>query len=142
MINELVNDDLEKLRVVGWHKTDKKWTDLGNSGTTGNTNEGTITSLPFLPDTYEVLTFGSVTKTDNSDLIIYNTFTPNNDGVNDTFVIEGLESKPNTLHIYNRWGAKVYSAKNYQNDWNGKATEGIVYRKREKTTGRHLFLCS
>ncbi len=38
---------------------------------------------------------------------------PNQDGVNDIFVISGIERLENTLEIYNRWGVKVYETKNY-----------------------------
>lgn len=47
-------------------------------------------------------------------------FTPNNDGFNESFVIENLENYPdNQLVIFNRWGNKVYEQNNYQNDWTG-----------------------
>ena len=51
---------------------------------------------------------------------VYNGFSPNNDGVNDALVIEGIESFPNsTLTIYNRWGTQVMTVRNYKNDWKG-----------------------
>lgn len=51
---------------------------------------------------------------------IFNGFSPNGDGLNDTFVIEGIENYPdNTLHVYNRWGNEVYFTEEYQNDWGG-----------------------
>ncbi len=51
---------------------------------------------------------------------IANTMTPNGDGANDMFFIEGIESYPNSnLIIYNRWGSTVYETNNYQNDWYG-----------------------
>ncbi len=51
---------------------------------------------------------------------VFDGFSPNGDGVNDYFTINGLEFF-NTHHliIYNRWGNPVYESKNYQNDWNG-----------------------
>lgn len=49
-------------------------------------------------------------------------FTPNGDGFNDYFVINGLERYPvNHLTIYNRWGNMVYEKQNYNNDWDGYA---------------------
>ena len=46
---------------------------------------------------------------------------PNGDGKNDTFIIPGiLNSQPNTLTIFNRWGNIVYEKDNYQNDWRGQ----------------------
>jgi gliding motility-associated-like protein len=51
---------------------------------------------------------------------IPNIFTPNNDGINDLFVIKDLEKFPNgKIEIFNRWGLKVYQNTNYSNDWNG-----------------------
>jgi gliding motility-associated-like protein len=54
------------------------------------------------------------------DVLIPEGFSPNNDGVNDTFTIIGLEDYPShKLSIFNRWGHKVFEATNYQNDWDG-----------------------
>lgn len=48
--------------------------------------------------------------------IIPNTFTPNGDGVNDTFEIPALLQYPNfIIEIYNRWGNKVYDYSNNGN---------------------------
>lgn len=50
-------------------------------------------------------------------------FSPNGDGVNDTFVIPGLAGMGNhKLTVFNRWGNIVFEATNYKNDWGGKAT--------------------
>jgi gliding motility-associated-like protein len=53
-------------------------------------------------------------------LIIYNAFSPNEDGKNDVFTIGGLENFPNTqVAVYNRWGNQVFFSKDYKNDWRG-----------------------
>ena len=53
-------------------------------------------------------------------LIIYNGFSPNGDGVNDTFKIDGLEAyESHKLMVFNRWGNKVLQTDNYNNDWDG-----------------------
>jgi gliding motility-associated-like protein len=55
-------------------------------------------------------------------LVIPDGFSPNGDGINDEFVILGIEKYPeNELYIYNRWGGLVYSAKPYQNNWKGES---------------------
>ena len=56
-------------------------------------------------------------------------FTPNEDGVNDNFVIKNLEKYPDSqLQIFNRWGNVVYQATGYRNDWDGRnAPDGTYY---------------
>jgi gliding motility-associated-like protein len=51
---------------------------------------------------------------------VHNGFSPNGDGINDTFVITGLEFfDQHHLSIYNRWGSLVFESSSYQNDWEG-----------------------
>jgi gliding motility-associated-like protein len=52
-------------------------------------------------------------------------FSPNSDGINDTFVIKGRNGRPVDLKIYNRWGNLVYENPNYQDEWNGTSNIGI-----------------
>jgi len=127
-INTLV-DDLEDLRVVGWHIQDGEWKDLGNSNFTGSFLAGTISSFIFSPNTYEVITFGALRTSD--ELNIYNLISPNGDGTNEVFIIEGITLFENELNIYNRWGNAVYETVNYQNDWNGIANTGRIFGKGE-----------
>lgn len=62
------------------------------------------------------------------DLLIPNVMTPNGDGVNDVFYIDGLASHPNSiLTVYNRWGVVVYYDTNYLNNWNGSGLGAGVY---------------
>ena len=54
-----------------------------------------------------------------------NGFSPNNDGMNDLFVIQGLSKYPaNNLKIFNQWGENIFSASPYNNNWDGKQTKG------------------
>lgn len=54
------------------------------------------------------------------DLSFYNGFTPNGDGVNDRFLINGVEGYPNNiLCIFNRWGNRVYYKEGYDNSFDG-----------------------
>ncbi len=55
------------------------------------------------------------------EITIFSGFSPNEDEVNDYFTIIGIERFPNnTLSVFNQWGEEVYTAENYQNDWNGE----------------------
>lgn len=52
-------------------------------------------------------------------------FTPNEDGINDVWIIDGIENYPNNeVLIYNRWGSEVYKVKGYMNDWRGTNSAG------------------
>jgi gliding motility-associated-like protein/uncharacterized repeat protein (TIGR01451 family) len=66
-------------------------------------------------------------------LIVYNEFSPNNDGNNDLFRIDCIENYPNNkLEIFNRYGALVYSKNKYINDWDGKANVSGAINKDDK----------
>ncbi len=58
-----------------------------------------------------------------SQFIAYipNTFTPNNDNLNDTFVIYGNGIDQNTfeMEIYDRWGERVFSTTDFDKGWDG-----------------------
>ncbi|WP_091465470.1 gliding motility-associated C-terminal domain-containing protein [Flavobacterium urocaniciphilum] len=47
---------------------------------------------------------------------IWNAVSPDGDGVNDIFFLEGIDCYPNnSVEIYNRWGVKVFETKGYDN---------------------------
>ncbi|SKB44628.1 BspA family leucine-rich repeat surface protein [Maribacter arcticus] len=57
---------------------------------------------------------------DTIELNVSQAFTPNGDGINDTWTIFNIENYPNSIvRVFNSWGKEVYSAKNYQNTWDG-----------------------
>jgi gliding motility-associated-like protein len=62
-----------------------------------------------------------VDYTFESCLVIPNAFSPNNDGFNDQWIIEGLELYPNAeIRIFDRWGSRVYYSPNAADDpWDG-----------------------
>lgn len=126
----LLAETMENLTVVGWNKRESRWEQLGNSSVSGNLQTGSVTSEAFVPNEYEILTLGgtddllepfSVLELDNYFL------TPNNDGINDFLVIDGIENLPNNLlNIYNRYGVLVYSKLNYANEFNGVSNRNLV----------------
>jgi len=59
---------------------------------------------------------------DLNNCVVPSLFTPNNDGVNDNFLVPCFETDnfPNNIvSIFNQWGDEVYRSENYQNDWQG-----------------------
>jgi len=62
------------------------------------------------------------------ELTVPNLFTPNKDGLNETFEIAGLDGDAGSLQVYNSWGAEVFAAERYYNNWNGEGLpEGVYY---------------
>lgn len=60
---------------------------------------------------------------------IPNVITPNGDGKNDTFFIDGLEGySENNLIIFNRWNNEVYNSHGYyKNNWSGQGLNDGTY---------------
>ncbi|MCB2408952.1 gliding motility-associated C-terminal domain-containing protein [Hymenobacter lucidus] len=63
-----------------------------------------------------------------NDLVFYNIITPNNDGVNDAFVVRNLGLYSDyTMSFYNRWGKEVYKTNSYANNWKAEEQPAGVY---------------
>lgn len=57
-------------------------------------------------------------------IIIANSFTPNGDGINDTWIIPAIDAFPNAkVKVTNRYGKLVYESNGIYTPWNGK-TQG------------------
>jgi gliding motility-associated-like protein len=70
-----------------------------------------------------------------------NAFTPDGDGINDVFVIAGLENFPlNNLKIFNRWGALVYEVENYENNWGGLSVNPMNFITDQLPTGTYYYI--
>ena len=52
-------------------------------------------------------------------MFIPNAFTPNGDGVNDTFIPLMLGSSSFEMLVYDRWGIKIFDTTNLLIPWNG-----------------------
>lgn len=74
------------------------------------------------------------------DLFIPSGFSPNGDGINDKFVIKGLNARSADLLIFNRWGNKVYEKSNYDNSWDGSAEAGVTLGKGKLPDGVYYYI--
>lgn len=73
------------------------------------------------------------------DILAPNVVTPNGDGINDFFRINGLENFPgSSLNVFNRWGNKLYSNDDYKNDWSPNVTDGTYFYIVSVSDGRKL----
>lgn len=83
------------------------------------TVNSTINDCPY-SDQVEVTIFPAV--------VPYTGFTPNGDGINDTWEIRNIHIWPNAqIIVYSRWGTKVFQAVNYNNDWDGDDLPAATY---------------
>ena len=76
---------------------------------------------------------------------IYNALSLNDDGKNDTFLLDGIECFPNnTVEIYNRWGAKVFETTAYDNNQNVfkgiSGGKGTLSRNEKLPTGTYFYI--
>ena len=67
--------------------------------------------------------------------IITTLFTPNGDGINDTWYIQDIQNyQENEVMVFNIHGQLIYSQKNYMNDWKG------TYNGKELPDGTYYYV--
>ncbi|MFN8777390.1 MAG: gliding motility-associated C-terminal domain-containing protein [Flavobacteriales bacterium] len=85
------------------------------------------TAIPEETTTYEVTTTigectvqDEVTVTVGPPVVIFNAFTPNGDGINDSWQINGIEQfEAANVNVYDRWGQKIFNSLGYGSQWDG-----------------------
>lgn len=71
----------------------------------------------------------------NEQLFFPTAFTPNGDGLNDTFKPGGIGMKTYHLTIYNRWGQKIFETDNIEEGWDG------TYKGETVDTETYIYTC-
>lgn len=56
-----------------------------------------------------------------------NVFTPNSDGVNDTWNITSKTSEQSIVKVLNRWGSGLYESEKYKTDWEANRVPDGIY---------------
>ncbi len=70
------------------------------------------------------------------DVSVSSGFTPNSDGINDTWIIDNMELFPNNVvNVFDRWGISVFEAKGYNS---GSAWDG-TYEGKPLPIGTYYF---
>lgn len=59
-------------------------------------------------------------------LYVPNAFTPNDDGLNDTWNIKHLFIKDYSVQVFNKWGQCIFQTENKNEMWSGKSPSGII----------------
>lgn len=111
------------------------WTDSDGNEVTGIfdpetagsfTFSYTVTSVDCGDIQSELVMMVSENNCTDSEIIIPQGFSPNNDGIGDEWIVRNIEQYPNnTLIVFNRWGQEVYTAQPYTNNWDGTASGGL-----------------
>ncbi len=143
----------DTVNVSGFNKDDGQITVIVNNGIEPYTyewkdNDGLLNyiseNLKNLPaNTYIVTATDSigctveskVVLTDDSYLKIYNTFTPNGDGINDTWEIDNISFYKNAIvKVFNQWGNVIFESTGDYNPWDG------TYKGKILPTGSYYYI--
>ena len=75
---------------------------------------------------------------------VFDAYSPNGDGRNDLWVIQGITRFPNNkVQIFNRWGNLVFKTVGYDNTarvWQGQSTEGLVLGSNNVPDGAYYYI--
>jgi gliding motility-associated-like protein len=65
-------------------------------------------------------------------IFIPNAFTPNGDGTNDVFGVKGINIREVKMHIWNRWGDKIFITEDgISNPWDGSVQNSSHQAKQD-----------
>lgn len=116
-----------QIKPLSYYGTDLSFKWLPSSFLNSDTARNPI-SLPIDDITYtlELTGIGGCTITDDVFIkvlkspLVPNAFSPNGDGVHDTWAIKYIESYPGaTIQVFNRYGQTVFSSVGYPRNWDG-----------------------
>lgn len=79
----------------------------------------TSTQYSCVDTTYQKIVIGP-----DVSFYIPNAFSPNNDGINDTFFPKGIFISQFEMTIFDRWGNSVFFSDDFHKPWDGKANYG------------------
>jgi gliding motility-associated-like protein len=68
------------------------------------------------------------------DFFIPNSFSPNNDGLNDLFKVYGSSVRDLTMRVYNQWGELIFETNNAQGGWDG------TWKGRPQAIGVYVYV--
>ncbi len=97
---------------------DKSLSDTSSKTTTAQPSN-TTSYVANLIDDFGCLVSDTVTVSLDGSLYVPNSFSPNGDGKNDVFKIEGEDLTYFRLYIFNRWGEQLFYSTQMDNAWDG-----------------------
>jgi len=123
--------------AVLWSPATGLQTMPGGSIYAGPKSSTTYTAVLTTPRGCTISRSFTLSVIDRSLSIYHRILTPNGDGINDRLIISNIKQYPyNTLQVYDIFGRPVYTATNYNNDWDGRVNGRVL------PTGLYYFVLS
>lgn len=134
-----------------WTATDGYSANTTTGANTVTPNQNKIRYYVYITDN---LNIGCTTGMDSvdinsigrQDLVITNLITPNDDNKNDLFIIRDVNTGKDLIKdgskliVTNRWGDKVFTAKDYENNWKAQElSDGMYYYHLETGCGKEEY---
>ncbi|TKG96678.1 HYR domain-containing protein, partial [Puteibacter caeruleilacunae] len=129
------------------------WRDVDDDGDgkpTGTLEDGDEDGDPTNDDCDEDGIPNYLDDDDDCELIIPNGFSPNDDGINEIWIIRGLTKYPEArVEVYNRWGVKVYEKVGYANTdrwgmpdayWDGRSDHKMTIGNGKLPAGTYFYI--
>src|SRR5690606_16046904 len=121
--NDGTPDDEDAFPLDGSEDTDTDGDGIGNNSDTDDDNDGDSDGDELANNTDPLDDTSRFGPAEEGTAVIPTlvpapAFTPNGDGINDYWIIPGIEDSSNALiKVYSRWGHEVFATKGYNNDW-------------------------
>jgi gliding motility-associated-like protein len=126
-LDKLTDNNINRLGMAGYDGT--QWRTIEAELDESNFHDNSPSTLlsgsirsknPINLEGYTALTLVRMGET-GSAVAVSQGFTPNGDGINDTWFIEDIDQFPNAhIIVYSRWEQVVFESKGgYKNDWDG-----------------------
>ena len=137
--SSLITENLEKVHALRWDEISQNWVSEGGVLSASENMIYTAVEL----DEYGIFTLGLVEETED-DITAYNLVSPNFNGQNDFFRLDGIEKyADNEVTIVNRWGETVFEIEGYDNNersFKGFANSGITSSKNPLPDGTYFYV--
>jgi gliding motility-associated-like protein len=142
-ITGLAPNTLYRLTVVEYKGTagNEKYLNTGQSPGNMTTSAPPLNAL-IVPKAQSGSAVPMILTSGNEKVEANNILSPNDDGINDIWVIKNIAFYPdNTVTVYNRAGEIVFTKKGYANDWDGTyrssvLSEGTYYYRIDLGNGK------